>query len=203
MLRNRWFTCVLLAGVLACDNSSSGIVETGVPEQQLQFLRFASSSAVTVRTASFWAVKGQGRKLEMRYAPSRPGEQGEKFLEFDVQGNSLLRKADGLLFLPGDSVRITVTLDDSDRFILHFEPSGLIFNPLDPARLKISYLKADRDIDHDGDQDERDRTLELALKVWKRELPGLPWLPQLSVRIDDDEIEARILSFTSFAMASN
>ena len=204
MLRNnRWFMFALLAGVLACDDSSSGVEETGVPEQQLQFLRFSSSSAVTVRSASFWAVAGQGRKLEMRYAPTTPGGQGERFLEFEVQGNSLLRKPGGLLFLPGDSVRITVTLDASDRFILHFEPSGLIFNPLDPARLKISYLKADRDIDHDGDTDDRDRALEIALKIWKQELPGLPWLPQLSVRIDEDDIEARILSFTSFAMASN
>jgi hypothetical protein len=200
---NRWFTFALLAGVFACADSSSGVDETGVPEQQLQFLRFTSSSAVTVRTASFWAVKGQARKLELRYAPTQPGQPGERFLEFEVQGNSLLTKPGGGLFLPGDSVRITVTLDNSDRFIMHFEPSGIIFNPLDPARLRISYLKADRDIDHDGDTDDRDRTLELALKVWKQELPGLPWLPQLSVRIDDDEIEARILSFTGFAMASN
>jgi hypothetical protein len=141
--------------------------------------------------------------LEMRYAPTVPGQPGEKFLEFEVRSNSLLTKPGGLLFLPGDSVLITVSLDNSDRFIVHFEPSGIVFNPLDPARLDISYLRADPDIDHDGDVDARDLALNLTLKIWKRELPGLPWLPQPTTRIGQLEIEAQILSFTSFAMASN
>jgi len=190
--------------VLACDRAATTELETGgVAEQQLQFLRFSSSSAVTVRTASFWAVKGQNRKLIMRYAPARPGDTGDTFLEFEVRNNSLLTRPGGLLLLPGDSILITVALDNSDRFILHFEPSGLLFNPLDPPRLDINYARADHDIEHDGDQDEHDRTLESALRVWKQELAGLPWLPQISVRIDDDDIEAKILGFTSFAMASN
>jgi hypothetical protein len=194
---------VLLLCLPACERSSSVVEQASVVEADLQFLRFTSSSAPTVRTASFWAVKGQTRKLEMRYAPTLPGQQGEKFLEFEVKSNSLLTKPNGLLFLPGDSVLITVSLDNSDRFIVHFEPSGIVFNPLDPARLQISSLRADPDIDHDGDVDAHDLALNLALKIWKQELPGLPWLPLPSIRINNIEIEAQVLTFTSFAMASN
>src|SRR5262249_20195931 len=156
------FTCLLLTGLLACDQAHSvtNLDETPVPEAQLQFLRFSSSNAVPVRTASFWAVKGQNRKLIMRYAPTSSGSEGDKFLEFEVRNNSLLTRLGGLPLLNGDSILITVALDNSDRFIIHFEPSGLLFNPLDPPRLQINYERADRDIDHNGILDARDRTLE-------------------------------------------
>lgn len=199
-MKRRWVWLVLAVLTACSDNTGP---EGAVDESELTFLRFSSMSAITVRQASFWAKLGTSRKLTMYYAPSQPGETGETFLEFEVGSASLLRRPNGTLFLPGDSVLISVQLDNSDRFILHFEPSGLIFNPVDQPKLEINYLHADRDLDNDGDEDEHDDALEAALRIWKRELAGLPWLPLASVRIDDDEIEARVLSFTSFAMASN
>lgn len=197
MKRTKQFLALLL--VAACSDDP---VEP-VDEAELNFMRFESSSAVTVRQASFWAVSGRSTELLMRYAPTEPGGEGEKFLRFRVDDESLLRRPDGSVFFAGDSVLITVRLDDSDRFILHFEPSGLVFNPLEPARLEISYLRGDRDIDRDGDRDDNDLRLEQRLRVWRQEGAGLPWLPLVSFRIDDDEIEGRVRSFTGFAMASN
>src|SRR5262249_1847221 len=161
-------TCLLMTGVLACDQAHSvtNVDQTPVQESQLQFLRFSSSNAVTVRSASFWAVKGQNRKLIMRYTPSSPGQQGDTFHEREARNNSLPPRGGGLPMLPGDYILITVALDNSDRFIVHFEPSGLLFNPLDPPRLEINYERADRDIDHDGDVDAHDHALDLALGVW-------------------------------------
>jgi hypothetical protein len=41
------------------------------------------------------------------------------------------------------------------------------------------------------------------LRIWQQERAGLPWVPTLTFRIDEDDLEARVLSFTGFAMASN
>lgn len=184
---------VVLAG--SCDNDTTE-PEQGIPEPQLTFLRFESENALAVRTKSFWAVKGQGRKLEMEYA------DGEDFLEFEVDSNSLLRAPDGRTYQRGDSVKITVTVDPGNRMIVYFEPSGLTFSQAQPAKLEINYNKADDDIDGNGRRDNKDDALEAQLKVWKQEQPGQPWLPQSSFRLDDRNIEARIMSFTGFAMAS-
>jgi hypothetical protein len=193
----RWCWLLGLAMLAACSDNGTDPDDGVVPDAELQFLRFENANAVTVRQASFWAVAGQGRKLEIDYA------NGEEFLEFEVRDKALLRRPNGTLFLPGDSILITVTLDASNRFIVHFEPSGLLFNPLDPAHLEINYKQADRDIDEDGDEDDHDRVLEAQLRFWQQERIGLPWTALTTLRIDDDDLETNLTSFTGFAMASN
>jgi hypothetical protein len=194
----RWLWVFALCAMGACsDSTEPDDNDGGVTEGELKFLRFSSATAVTVRQKSFYAVRGRDRKLEIDDA------DGEDFLEFEVRAETLLRRPNGTLFQNGDSVLITVTLDANNRFIVNFEPSGLTFNPADPARLKINYHEADDDIDDDGDHDSEDDRLESLLRMWQQERAGLPWVPLLSFRIDDDDIEARILSFTGFAMASN
>jgi hypothetical protein len=192
----RWCWLFGIALLAACSDGT-GPGDGPVPDSELTFLRFDSANAVTVRQASFWAKRGEGRRLRMFYT------NGAEFLDFEVRDNALLRRPDGTPFLPGDSILITVTLDASDRYIIHFEPSGLVFNPLDPAHLEINYLAADRDIDDDGDEDDHDRLLETQLRIWQQERLGLPWIPLSTLRIDDDDLEANVLSFTGFAMASN
>jgi hypothetical protein len=197
MKRYMWLLLtVMLAASCSEDVGPEPINPEAVNEAALTFMRLESASAITVRTASFWAVKGEDVKLEMDYA------DGSEFLEFILQDKTLLRAPNGRLYQDGDSVHITVTLDPSNRVILHFEPSGLTFNPAEPARLKINYAKCDDDIDNDGARDADDEILERQLQIWKQEQPGQPWFPQASFRIDGDDIEARIFSFTGFAMAS-
>ena|SRR5687768_13850831 len=198
----RYLLVAVLAGLMtACIDDTSG-PDGSTDESDLNFVRLESSAAVTVRQASFWAVKGATRTLIMRYAPRPGASQGERFVELEVGANTLLARPNGTPFLNGDSILITARLDDSNRLIMHFEPSGLTFNPLSPARLVMSYALADLDIDDDNDVDDRDRVLELRLQLWRQEQPGLPWLPLPSLRLNNFEIEARLLGFTAFAMAS-
>lgn len=192
----RW-CWLLLCGLMAGCSDDPVDPDDGVPEGELVFMRFASENAVTVREASFWAKRGEHRRLEIDYA------NGDEFLEFEVRDESLLRRPDGTLFQEGDSILITVTLDPGNRIILDFQPSGLIFNPLDPAQLEINYKYNDPDIDDDGDYDDDDLELEAAMRIWMREQTGLPWLPLATLRIDEDDLRANVLSFTGFAMASN
>ncbi len=193
----RWCWLLLCGLLLGCSDDPAQPGDDGVPEGELVFMRFASENAVTVREASFWAKRGEHRRLEIDYA------NGDEFLEFEVRDESLLRRPDGTLFQEGDSILITVTLDPSNRIILDFQPSGLIFNPLEPAQLEINYQQNDPDIDDDGDHDDDDLELEAAMRIWMREQAGLPWLPLATVRIDEDDLRAGVLSFTGFAMASN
>jgi hypothetical protein len=192
----RWCWLLFAALLISCDNSTDPD-DQGVVEGDLNILVFTSANAVPAKQASFWAVKGQNRKVEMNYA------DGSEFLEFEVRNQSLLRRPDGTLMQNGDSVLITVNLDASNRLIVYFEPSGLVFNPIDPARLRLNYRDTSDDIDRDGDVDARDLQLEALLRIWQQERVGLPWVPTLTFRIDADDLEARVLSFTGFAMASN
>jgi hypothetical protein len=166
-------------------------------ESELTFPRFVAATAPVIRGASFYAKVGQQRSVQLDYG------NGDVFLRFTVGPASLLRKPIGGLFLPGDSILITVVLDDSDRMIAHFEPSGLGFNPLLPARLDLFYQHANPDLDGDGDVDAADTAIQKQLKVYKQEALGLPWLQLPSLNILGINVGAGVTSFTGFAVASS
>src|SRR5687768_12153194 len=114
----RYLWVIVLAGAMtACTDTSDPGDSTD--ESDLNFVRLESSAAVTVRQASFWAVKGATRTLIMRYAPRPGASQGERFVELEVGANTLLARPNGTPFLNGDSILITARLDDSNRLIMH------------------------------------------------------------------------------------
>jgi hypothetical protein len=200
----RYRTIIALAVVYlvaACSGDSTGIENR--TEGDLTFARFDASAQAHATSSSFWAVKGQDRRLELRY-PASPGQsEGDQFLEFRVRPGSLLLRPNGTPFLNGDSVLITVQADPNQRFIFTFEPSGLTFSPADPAELRIRYDRASRDVDNDGDQDAADVQLLNQLKVWQQAAPGLPWLLVPSLRVENEsEVRGTVTHFTSFALAS-
>src|SRR5206468_1337140 len=82
------------------------------------------------------------------------------FLRFEVPNDGLYRKPDGTAFAAGDSIQITVTVVDTKQFRFDFQPSGLQFNPNDPARLKVEYHYADPDFNGDGSVDSGDAEIE-------------------------------------------
>src|SRR5688572_1613395 len=138
-MRRLWSIAALAALVLtACD--PSGPDDDKKPEEDLQFVRFAAGAPAAVQQASFWAVHGQTRTLAIRYAGQPAGE--EPLLEFRVGALSLLQRPNGVPFLPGDSVRITVAVDPQGRFLFDFQPAGLVFSPALPALLRINYARA-------------------------------------------------------------
>lgn len=197
--RGGWGGLVVLAGLwmVGCESATQPD-ETVKTDDDLTFVRFSDDAVpLLVRQASFWAKRGEDRELVMEYA------DGEDFLEFEVDDDSLEAYPDGRLFQPGDSVLITVTVDPANRFLFTFEPSGLKFRNSSPAELEIEFRRRDQDLNGDGVVDSADEDLLDDLKVWQQERPGAPWSPLGILRfdLDTDEIEAEVGSFTGFALA--
>jgi hypothetical protein len=162
--------------------------EAALLSSQLTFLRFDDAAfQAAEKSGRFWAVRGEARSLTLRYA-----DTGEPFLHFDVGEHSLVDR---------DSVEISVQVDDSGQLTFHFEPSGLRFNDLAPARLRIDFERADRDINADGDVDLFDTLLALQAGIWKRELPILPWVKLPSLNLLGSVQQTNVYDFTSFGMA--
>jgi hypothetical protein len=175
--------------------------KTQLLEQELTFARLAPNVEAEVQQASFWAVSGQERTLVVRYLVQ--DSSAPPLLEFHVGAVSLLTYPDGLPVLPGDSVQITVTLDPLRRFIFDFQPAGLKFDPLYPARLRLNYEGADNDVNGDGIVDFFDFVLQQQFRIWRQDLPGRPFMAIPSLRLPGlDILEGDIDHFTGFAMAS-
>ena len=183
------------AALLSCTDSTA----PGVPDAQLHIVQQDPAAAPLDSTvARFWAKVGDGREIRLAYQPPT----GEDFLRFEVPGDALLRKPDGSAFQAGDSILITLTLVDPSRFSVRFEPAGLVFNPNQPARLKLYYYHADHDFNGDGVVNAADTSIEHTLDLWRRESTTAPWFRQGSVKFEAlDEIDANILSFTEYAIA--
>lgn len=197
----RWFPLIVALILGACGDDGTE-PETARSEDELQFVRFAATPPLETMQVSFWAVRGDDREAEIRYASADPDEDGEKFLEFKVPGDALLRRPDGTVFAEGDSIRITITVSPDGRFLFDMQPSGLVFDPRNPARLRIRYAEVEGDLNGDGESDSDDEDLELRLRVWRQELPGQPWVPVGTLRVEDlEEIEGTINGFTGFCIA--
>ena len=189
-----------MALLVSCDGSTS---PQGKQTDELRFLRLdPTAPPLASQTASFYAKVGEDREVRMFFRPRPLETDSSEFLRFRVDAGSLSRRPDGSAFASGDSILITITMIDLSRLILDFQPSGLRFNSLRPAELKIRYEEADHDFDDDGDEDDRDIELEGTFNVWRRENPGQPWFPLGSIRhLELDEVEADILGFTNHALA--
>ncbi|MFN0098776.1 MAG: hypothetical protein ACKVS7_08890 [Gemmatimonadaceae bacterium] len=158
--------------------------------------------AIANPVVSFYAVAGQSREVFMYYR-SRPGRTDSTvFIRFKVSDGALLTRPNGTPFVNGDSILITMTLVDPARFIVRFSPSGLRFDPSDPAELEYNFLEADDDLDEDGEITATDSTYRAMLAIWKRENSTAPWIKQASILAGDlDEIEVDVISFTDYIIA--
>jgi len=184
---------LVVALATACDDSSGPDGgNTTLPEDRLDFVpRSASAPPLATQDTSFWAVRGEKRTLEVRFAGQGGPGTGSRFLELEIEDESLLRRPDGTAFAVGDSIEITVSID-AELFLVDFGPSGLVFNPNEPAELEIEYAEAEDDF----------LLRENEFDVWRQEQPGQPWERLASVQFEDlDEIEVSIFGFTRFALA--
>ena len=97
---------------------------------------------------------------------------------------------EGALFQAGDTVTISIRASE-DTLLARFQPSGLEFDPDEPARLEFDYLHADLDPDRESDVD-----------IWKQEEAGDPWSEQDGDRDEDsDSCWSEVTSFTRYGMA--
>jgi hypothetical protein len=188
-------------GLTACGDPTEPELQQK-PEDELVVVRFEATRFETAqRSGSFWAVRGEERRLELRYEDSS-GPGGPEFLEFRVRDESLLERPDGTLFQEGDSILITVAVDPDGRFVFDFQPSGLAFNPDEPAELEVNTELADQDLNGDGVVNEADDRIKQELSIWKQENLNDPWLQLQSLRIREHEIRADVTGFTGFACAN-
>ena len=187
-------TARIRAAVAGVADTAEVEVVGGVATPAMNFVRLAAGAPGPVALdTSFWAVKGDGRELEIRHR-SGDGEDddGDRLLEFRVPGDALLRRPDGTAFARGDSVRIHLRVDPEGRFLFDLEPSGLQFDPDHPAELRIHYRLADAESQRRED----------SIFVWRREQPTAPWIRIATARLkDDDEVRAEITGFSAFSLA--
>lgn len=162
----------------------------------------ADAPAIANPVVTFYAKLGEHREAFMYYR-SRPGHADSvDFIRFRVSDDALLSRPDGSAFAVGDSILITITLVDPERLLVRFEPSGLRFNPAEPADLKFSFLETDEDRDGDGSIDGDDLAILDLLDVWRRETVTSPWIRQTStLTIGTHEIETDVLGFTDYIIA--
>jgi hypothetical protein len=186
---------------VACDSSSPGDNGGTKPPADLTILTLAQGTPPLVTdSVGFYALYDEEREVRIDIAPD------VDYLKFKVGKFSLLRRPDGSLFGPGDSVFISVKVIDPAQLQFEFSPAGLKFNPAIPAELSLDYDSAGftipGDYDGDGDDDAIDAEIETELAIWKQEIPG-----QLFTRLTGfiefelDEVELKITSFTRYALA--
>lgn len=158
--------------------------------------------AIANPIVTFYAKAGENRQAFMYYR-SRPGRNDSTvFIRFRVSNGSLLARPDGTPFVDGDSILITMQLIDPEKLIVRFSPSGLQFDPADPADIKFNFLETDDDLDDDGVVSASDSTYASLLSIWKRENANEPWFKQTSILSTElHEIEAEVTGFTEYIIA--
>lgn len=187
-----------VAALSACDGLSGP--DDGVDESELTFVRFgANSPPLESDSVSFWAVRGETRVGEMRYATA---EYNGKCLLFRVPAQALLRRPDGTPYVQGDSVRVVIRIVNEGRFQFSFEPSGIVFDPDHPAELEVRYLWADLDYNDDGLVDERDKKAAEQIRFWYQPKPGAKWRSIPTSQLPGAvEARAPVLGFSQYALA--
>jgi hypothetical protein len=201
-------TAALAAAAGGCSDSSAP--DPSAPSQPGDTRLSADLSVVRRSTAingfvdtvvTFYAVRGQDREGRIFFlAPD--GSPGEEFVRLKIGSATLLARPDGSPVAAGDSVLITMRVVDPALLLVEFQPSGLVFNPAEPAELEMRFGQADDDLNGDGRQDSEDEALISSLGIWKQELPGLPF-----IRLDSSlftsltSCDTKITGFTRYALA--
>jgi len=172
------------------------------PPDGLTVARLATTAPpLEESTVSFWAVKGRSVEQKLYFLNSE-GQRGEEYLALKLEDESLSQRPDGSAIAEGDSVLITITVEDPALLLFSLQPTGLKFSASKPAELKIRYDQADDDLNEDGDVDGEDDSLESILGIWRQELPGDPFVRLGSVKVEgQEELEAELQGFSRYAIA--
>lgn len=174
----------------------------------LNFLQLdASAPALCNDSAGAWFIKdssGAEQELALTFPETGSTCAGSThdFLRLRIKGSSLQRHPDSTLIDNGDSVFISVKWVGSDSILFDLQPTGLLFDHLDPAELKIEYNECGPDLNHDGHNDGEDNDIEQRLDIWRQERPGFPFVRVGTARSEENnEIEAKLNGFSRYAIA--
>ena len=191
---------VCAGAAASCSDSSSPPDDR--PENELNVVHVSPDSTPLFNsTVSFYAKQGENREGSLFFQDAAGG-QGEEYVRLRIDANTLLARPDATPILPGDSVLITLSVVDPTEMLFDLQPSGLTFNPAEPARLKIHYAHAGGDLNDDGVTDSRDDAVERSLAIWKQENLTDPFVRLTSVlTIETDEADADLTGFSRYALA--
>jgi len=150
--------------------SVSGAISSPVGNSGIRADLSGGGLSLAQYTASFWAVRGEQRSVQINYLSST-GDTSFPFLHLTITDPVYMPGLGDIM--PGDSVQITVTVDPTDIKVT-LEPTGLQFG--EPAQLQISYGGAGGDMNGDGVVDEGDAQIETSLLgLWYREGADSAW----------------------------
>ena len=185
---------------LGCDATTDATVPEAVvaadlvPESSPEFLKWGlAGPAIETMETSFWALRGEEREQEIHYEDGSTRSSGRRFLRLRIRDKSLLRRPDGTPLATGDSIQIHIVVD-AVRLMVTLEPTGLAFDPAEPAELELRF----EGIPSVSAED------ETAVGLWRQESPGDPWEllgPARVTSSDRIRVESELLSFTRYALA--
>ena len=159
----------------------------------------AQSSGLSLNqySASFWAVRGEPRSLQINYLSST-GDTSSPFLRLTTTDPVYVPGVGDLA--PGDSVLITVTIDPNNIKV-SLEPTGMLFG--EPGQLQISYGGAEGDMNGDGVVDDADSYIESQLLgLWYREGTDSAWerIPAVQL-LSDKSFTSALPHFSEYAVS--
>lgn len=219
----RTATLFVLAFSLGCgDEASAPKTPPIVPDGQFHPVRFDGSAgepaqfamrrgpvrpgmtagAIATNAAglSFWAHTDRDAAVSI----TRIGMDGtsQPYVTLSIPRGSLFRRPDGSEFQSRDSVEITVTVDQHELNV-ELQPSGLLFNPLVPAQLTVSYQGADPDLDGDGSLTSVDDYIgQVLLGLRTQQKQNDPWEPLPSTNdVVSKALSADLRHFTGYAVS--
>ena len=195
---------IALALAIGCSSDTNSPNAPGAerPPEGLNVSRLSTAAPpLEESTVSFWAIKGISTEQKLYFLDSQ-GLRGEEYLALKLENESLSLRPDGSAIAEGDSVLITITVEDPALLLFELQPTGLKFSASRPAELRIHYAQADDDLNEDGVVDGEDSHLETILGIWRQELPGQPFVRLGSVKVEGlEELEAELLGFSRYAIA--
>jgi hypothetical protein len=188
------------APIAAVPAASSGEGAAAAPDDAVVEPHFLQAEAggpgVANPVVSFWAKKGEDRRVRMYYNAAPGAADSTTFLEFRVGKASLAAYPDGRRFAANDSVRITISLVDAERLIVDCQPSGLRFAADRPASLKMSFAHTD------AGAASADPSVERSLRIWRREADEGPWFMQrTAVEVELHEVRSDVIGFSGYVIA--
>ena len=184
------------AGGVAPKFTAIGAVSSGVGDRGRR-AALAGGVSLDRYTASFWAVRGEPRSLQINYRSST-GDTSAPFLRLTTADPAYVPGLGDLA--PGDSVLITVTIDP-ENIKVSLEPTGLLFG--EPGQLEISYGGADGDLNGDGVVDDTDSVIEgQLLGLWYREGTEGAWerIPAEQL-LSDKSFTSALPHFSEYAVS--
>lgn len=139
---------------------------------------------------SFCAKHGELRDVVVNYVDDNGTGTG-RFLHFTVPPTALLTRPDGTPFTSGDSVLISLSINQSE-VIVEFGPSGLVFDENTPAVLEMWYDGAD-----DDDQGSQEQ-----LGIWHQQDAGELWFPIESAHnTEQKRLKTHVFHFSTYAVS--